>query len=212
MNNKFKAVIEKFENDILDNLLYKQDFQLDTKNQSNKQIKYELYKTITIDDLTDMQREDIINLYFHDFETEAFDTWWRFNGDDYLKQFKKEHGNTDDAIIIAFDEWIQQNGADTYNEFVDSFDIVLYYTITISTNDQYDRYDFNLNYFAESPYSNEPIFKDNKYVEIYDVHLNQMSRAVNQAFGFDGDFNIKETRIEDYYTASINKIAKKLLH
>jgi hypothetical protein len=83
MDNKlFKAIQNKFENEIIEDLQYRQNYEMIDTTKSSKSIEYEMEKKINLDDLDNETRQDIEE-YFSDFEGDEFNEWWTFNGDDY---------------------------------------------------------------------------------------------------------------------------------
>jgi hypothetical protein len=84
MDNKlFKAIQNKFENEIIEDLQYRQNYEMIDTTKSSKSIEYEMEKKIDLNDLDDETRQDIEDKYFSDFEGDEFNEWWTFNGDDY---------------------------------------------------------------------------------------------------------------------------------
>jgi hypothetical protein len=84
----------------------------------------------------------------------------------------------------------------------------------LSHNTSNDRFSFELHKYYSSYWVNGDLFKDVKYVEVEEVHLNHMTKIINKAFGFADDFDSShDTDINDYKISKIAfKIAKEICH
>jgi hypothetical protein len=124
MDNKiFDAVIDKFEHDVVDALV-SEDYSFEGVDKFKDALTYYFEKNIALGDADETIRQQIEDKYWSDYEFNEFDDWWKFNGDDWEQEFKKNHGDEDNMMVIAFDEWMEKYGLDCWNNFDDFVGLV----------------------------------------------------------------------------------------
>lgn len=206
----FKALIDKFEHDVLDSLCVEYNYQ--GKDDMNQEIKYFFDKKIPLGEADEQIRNAIEDEYFSDFEFNEFDEWWKFNGDNYEEEFLKKHPNDkDNMLTIAFDEWVEKHGYDCWENFDDYVSLKKYIEIEIINHSE-DKVEFICDIYYKHDLKNGELFKTTKSFFLYEFHFNQMCEYLMKQFNLD--IKCTDSYIYHYlpiYQAKIQKIAKKLV-
>lgn len=205
----FKAVIDKFEHDVVDQF-YIDGYEINVEKRNNKVIYY-FEKNVQLSEANEI-KDQIENKYLSDYEFNEFDDWWKFNGDDYKEQFLKKNPNDkDDMLSIAFEEWLDKHGYECLDNFDDFLNLKKFYEIEI-INEYEDKIEFICTSYYEHDMQNGEFHKTIKSAFVYEFQLDKMCEILNNAF--EWDFYCKDSLLNLYlpiYEAKINKIAKKII-
>lgn len=205
----FKAVVDKFEHDVVDQF-YTDGYEINVEKRNNKVIYY-FEKNVQLSEANEI-KDQIENKYWSDYEFNEFDDWWKFNGDDYKEQFLKKNPNDkDDMLTIAFEEWSEKHGYECWDGFNDFLNLKKFYEIEI-INEYEDKIEFICTSYYEHDMQNGEFHKTIKSAFVYEFQLDKMCEILNNAF--EWNFYCKDTLLNLYlpiYEAKINKIAKKII-
>lgn len=206
----FRAVIEKFEHDVIDDLYA--NYNLEGILKSNNKVEYYFEKNMSLGQAEDGLRETIEDKYYNDFEFNEFDDWWKFNGDDYEEEFlKKRPNDKDDMLTVAFDDWAAQYGYECWEEFDNFVNLKKYIELTV-INDKEDKLEFICEIHYEHDMENVELFKTVKSVFLYESDFDKMSEILKHQF--DLDITGRDTFMSTYlpqYEAKIHNIVNKII-
>lgn len=108
----FKNVLKKFQHYVIYDI-EQQFYKNDEYQEGNKKV-YSFIKDCQFDQLPRNIQTQISQKYLSDFQKDSFDEWWKKNGDDYQKEHE-QYG--DDALCIAFEQYLEQNGQMIMDQF-----------------------------------------------------------------------------------------------
>lgn len=210
-NNLFNAIKEKFQNDIVDTYQFLEKYQLQDVENNENSVEYFLSKKINIDDLDEKQNDYITQKYFSDFEFEQFDTWWKFNGEEWEEEYKKQNPSVDadNIMIIAFEDYCEKNAIQIWQSFQDYINLKQILSFQL-INDYEDKIRIVYKTYIQNDIDDNKLFESIKTKQIYEFHLSQMTETLKKNFNLSD--KCSESLLNNYYDDKLAKIASKVFN